>query len=46
MCVERKLDGSSLNFVRGVVGLRTLGADTMSVTVVVERASVLRLVLR
>ena len=39
--VERKVDGSSVEFDRGIVGLPTLGADSVLVAVVVAHASAL-----
>ena len=41
-CVAIKLDGSSVVFDRGFVGLLALGTDAVTVASVSERASALR----
>ena len=41
-CVERKVDGSSVKFYTGIVGMPVLGADAVSVAVVLVRYSTLR----
>ena len=38
-CVDIKLDGSSVEFDRGFVGILVLAADAVAVAYIVERAS-------